>query len=146
MWRWVDLADVIMANPSDRYWQFLVLFSLGLVTMHTLLRPTVDTAVGYTTLLGMLGLGIEATLPLPQLYSNYKSQSCKGFRLSVLGNWLFGDAMKMMFFFMNDADAVPWAFKLCGCFQACCDVGLGVQYALYGEGQGGIEREVHHLP
>lgn len=55
-----------------------------------------------------------------------------GFRLSVLANWLVGDAFKMTFFFLKDSDAVPWAFKACGLFQAGCDVLLGVQYALYG--------------
>ena len=55
----------------------------------------------------------------------------------MLANWLFGDAMKMGFFFLSDAGKVPWAFKACGCFQAACDVGLGVQYWVYGEGKEG---------
>ena len=42
--------------------------------------------------------------------------------------------MKMGFFFLSDAGKVPWAFKACGCFQAACDVGLGVQYWMYGDG------------
>ncbi|MCJ1441051.1 MAG: hypothetical protein MMC23_001537 [Stictis urceolatum] len=102
-WRW---------RGQRLYWQFLLLFTTTLLTLQILLSPNPDKGKAYTTLLGTLGLGIEATLPLPQLYSNYNSQSCKGFRLSVLANWLLGDAMKMGFFFMNDADAVPWAFKL----------------------------------
>ena len=53
-----------------------------------------------------------------------------------MGNWLFGDAMKMFYFFASEPGRVPWAFKACGCFQAACDVGLGVQYWLYGEGEG----------
>ena len=40
----------------------------------------------------------------------------------------------MGFFFASDSAKVPWAFKLCGCFQAICDVGLGVQWWAYGDG------------
>lgn len=55
--------------------------------------------------------------------------------------------MKMGFFFMSEPGKVPWAFKLCGIFQACCDVGLGAQYWVYGDGQedmarkGGLEKD-----
>lgn len=42
--------------------------------------------------------------------------------------------MKMGFFFLSDVNKVPWAFKMCGVFQACCDAGLGVQYLIYGDG------------
>ncbi len=73
-------------------------------------------------------------IALPQLYSNYTSQSCKGFRLSVLGNWLLGDTMKMSYFFLQDSSTVPLAFKACGVFQAFCDLGLGAQYCIYGNG------------
>ena len=53
----------------------------------------------------------------------------------MLANWLVGDAFKMVFFFAKGADQVPWAFKLCGIFQACCDCLLGVQFALWGDGE-----------
>jgi hypothetical protein len=56
----------------------------------------------------------------------------------VLANWLLGDALKMGFFFLNGDGTVPLAFKLCGCFQAACDVGLGIQWWMYGDG---IEEE-----
>ena len=29
---------------------------------------------------------------------------------------------------------MPWAFKACGCFQAACDVCLGLQWWVYGDG------------
>lgn len=41
--------------------------------------------------------------------------------------------MKMFWFFTATTE-IPWAFKLCGIFQACCDMFLGVQYWIYGEG------------
>lgn len=122
------------ANPSaSRYWEYLLGLTLSLLVIHTFIRPTAASL--YTNLIGYVGLAIEAVLPLPQISSNQRAQSCKGFRLSVLVNWLLGDAMKMGFFFMSEPGKVPWAFKLCGIFQACCDVGLGAQYWAYGDGK-----------
>jgi hypothetical protein len=85
--------------------------------------------------LGYIALAIEATLPLPQIVANQRRKCCKGFRLSVLGNWLIGDAFKMVFFFTKGQNAIPWAFKLCGVFQACCDMYLGIQYYMFGDGE-----------
>ncbi len=52
----------------------------------------------------------------------------------MLANWLVGDALKMGFFVLAGEDRVPWAFKLCGAFQAGCDMGLGVQWWVFGNG------------
>lgn len=41
--------------------------------------------------------------------------------------------MKMLWFF-TATSSIPWPFKLCGIFQACCDSYLGVQYLMYGDG------------
>jgi hypothetical protein len=123
-------------DPIHSYWEFLLLLPLSLLIIHTLLRPTSHSL--YTHLIGYLGLAIEAILPLPQIFANQRAKSCKGFRVSVLANWLLGDAMKMGFFFTSDAGKVPWAFKMCGIFQACCDAGLGVQYWVYGDGPGEV--------
>ena len=49
--------------------------------------------------------------------------------------------MKMGFFFMSEPGKIPWSFKLCGIFQACCDVGLAGQYWIYGEGQENVARK-----
>ena len=88
----------------------------------------------YSVLLGYIGLSIEATLPLPQIFVNAQSRSCRGFRFSVLATWLLGDAMKMFWFFTSTTD-IPLIFKVCGMFQASCDCFLGVQYWMYGEGE-----------
>lgn len=119
------------------YWQFLAYFTVALAVLQFLLRGS-DL---YTQLQGYVALGIEAMLPIPQILANQRSRSCKGFRLSVLANWLIGDAFKMTFFFLSES-SVPWAFKLCGLFQACCDSYLGVQYWMYGEGEGLMENEL----
>ena len=95
----------------------------------------------FTQMQGYIALSVEAVLPIPQILSNHRSQSCKGFRLSVLVNWLIGDAFKMTYFFLSEG-GVPWAFKLCGLFQATCDCYLGVQYWMYGEGKALMDGEL----
>ncbi|EXJ91585.1 alpha 1,3-glucosidase [Capronia epimyces CBS 606.96] len=123
-WQW--------SNPKS-YFQFLAYFASVLLAVHVLL-PFVSRSPVYISFLGYVGLAVEAILPVPQIIKNHRAQSCKGFRLSVIVNWLAGDAMKMSYFFLS-SDYIPWPFRLCGMFQACCDSYLGVQYYMYGEGQ-----------
>ena len=91
-------------------------------------------------MVGYVGLSVEATLPLPQILANARTRSCKGFRVSVLASWLLGDGMKMFWFFTSSTE-IPWAFKLCGIFQAGCDCFLGIQYLMYGSGEGKIKSD-----
>lgn len=99
----------------------------------------------YSVLLGYIGLSVEATLPLPQIFANARLRSCKGFRLSVLASWLAGDAMKMFWFFTSTTE-IPWAFKLCGIFQAGCDCFLGIQYLMYGNGDHKVKDDDAAVP
>ena len=105
---------------------FITLIALELIVspMHTLYKP-------YSELVGYVGLSVEATLPLPQIFANARSRSCKGFRLSVLASWLGGDLMKMFWFFTATTE-IPLAFKMCGIFQMFCDIFLGGQYFMFG--------------
>ena len=41
--------------------------------------------------------------------------------------------MKMSYFFLSK-ELIPWPFRLCGMFQACCDSYLGLQFYMYGSG------------
>ncbi|KAF4555174.1 PQ loop repeat-containing protein 1 [Elsinoe fawcettii] len=120
-WQW---------RSSQPYWSFLAYYTLVLLVLGIFIGDSKK----YIELQGYVALSIEAMLPLPQIASNQRNRSCKGFRLSVLLNWLIGDALKMSFFFLAESD-IPWAFKLCGIFQALCDCYLGVQYWMFGEGQ-----------
>lgn len=106
-----------------------------LMTCELVFAPFDGLYSSYSAFIGYLGLAIEATLPLPQILVNRRTKSCKGFRLSVLVNWLAGDFMKLLWFFTASSE-IPWPFKLCGMFQACCDSFLGVQYLMYGDGSG----------
>ncbi|KAK0719921.1 hypothetical protein B0H67DRAFT_484453 [Lasiosphaeris hirsuta] len=116
------------------YWQFLLTLFIGLTVCELILAPVHSLYPAYSSLIGYVGLGIEATLPIPQIVSNSRSRSCKGFRVSVLGSWLVGDTMKMAWFFTSST-SIPAAFKVCGIFQAGCDAFLGVQYFMYGNGE-----------
>ncbi|KAJ4414845.1 hypothetical protein N0V82_007693 [Gnomoniopsis sp. IMI 355080] len=116
------------------YWQFLLYLFITLTALELILAPFTGLYAMYSVLLGYIGLSVEATLPLPQIFSNMRSRSCKGFRVSVLASWLAGDTMKMFWFFTSTTQ-IPWAFKLCGIFQACCDAFLGIQYLMYGGGE-----------
>jgi hypothetical protein len=122
-----------MARP---YWSFLTYFTGGLLILQVLLG-TSPLFLPYTALLGYVALAIEATLPLPQLYSNWKRRGCKGFRVSVIANWLVGDVFKMWFFFASGSGegGVPVAFKISGVLQMLCDIGLGVQWWVFGDGE-----------
>lgn len=116
------------------YWQFLLALFISLTILELLIGPFDSIYPSYSSLIGYIGLSVEATLPLPQLVANARSRSCKGFRFSVLASWLLGDAMKMFWFFTSTT-SIPWAFKLCGIFQAICDLMIGVQYLIYGDQQ-----------
>lgn len=112
------------------YWQFLAYYTVTLAALQVLF----GSSELYVATQGYVALSVEAILPIPQILENQRSRSSKGFRLSVLVNWLVGDAFKMTYFFLSEG-GVPWAFKLCGLFQAACDCYLGVQYWMYGEGE-----------
>lgn len=140
-WQW---------RSTRPYWSFVTYFTAGLLVLHLLLSPT-RFFVPYTDLLGMVALAIEATLPLPQLLANWQRRGCKGFRPSVIANWVIGDTFKMWFFFASAKGEVPWAFKACGIFQATCDAGLAIQYLVWGDGPEGVsgvgrEKELRSPP
>lgn len=117
-----------------RYYQFLLYLTLCLFVIHVFLPP-ISGSPAYISLLGYVGLAVEATLPLPQIFKNHQARSCKGFRLSVIINWLLGDMMKMSYFFFS-TEVIPWAFRLCGIFQMACDLYLGLQFYMYGDKSG----------
>ncbi|KAI9685052.1 MAG: hypothetical protein M1822_005444 [Bathelium mastoideum] len=123
-WRWRSMRP---------YWISVAYYIVALVALQLLL----GWSSWFSVLQGYIALGVEATLPLPQVLANEKARSCKGFRLSVLVNWLLGDAMKMMYFFLAPSP-IPWAFKLCGLFQSACDAYLGVQYWKFEAGKSGV--------
>lgn len=126
--------EIITADNIHSYWQFLLYLFIGLTVLELIVAPMESLYPTYWSLLGFIGLGVEATLPLPQLLANYRSKSSRGFRVSLLASWILGDALKMYWFFTSTTE-IPWSFKICGMFQAACDLGLGVQYMIYGDNE-----------
>lgn len=103
-------------------------FIIATTILHLLFGSS-DFFVG---LLGYCALGIEATLPIPQVLANQKARSCKGFRLSVLVAWLLGDIMKTAFFLSSEN--IGPQFKICAGIQFALDAYLGVQFWMFGNG------------
>ncbi|KAJ5182950.1 hypothetical protein N7492_000566 [Penicillium capsulatum] len=131
-WQW---------RNTKPYWLFLAYFNLGLLLLHLTPISESDT---YISILGCVGLAVEATLPLPQIWANYQSGSCKGFRLSVVAAWIIGDTMKMSYFFFSTED-IPLVFKVCGVFQCACDFFLGFQFWMYSRTPGKVASNSHEL-
>ncbi|KAK8012689.1 PQ-loop repeat-containing protein 1 [Apiospora marii] len=116
------------------YWQSLLYFFIGLTVLELLLAPFSGIYPAYSSFIGYVGLSVEATLPIPQLLANARTRTSKGLRVSVLASWIIGDMMKMFWFFTSTTE-IPWSFKICGMFQAGCDLLLGVQYLMWGNGE-----------
>lgn len=82
----------------------------------------------YVTLIGMMSLGLESTLPIPQALSNYRQRSLKGFRPTVLISWVVGDILKLGYVVATNA---PWQFKACAVFQISIDFVILYQAWIY---------------
>jgi hypothetical protein len=140
---WRRPYDFWQWRSPKPYWQFLIYLLAFLSACELLLSPLETVYPAYSAAIGYIGLSVEAILPLPQIYTNIKAGCIKGFRLSILASWLAGDAMKMTWFFTSTTP-IPWPFKMCGIFQACCDSTLGVQYWWYGSsGQSAVVVKDH---
>ncbi|KAM0297681.1 hypothetical protein HYE67_007148 [Fusarium culmorum] len=120
-WQW---------RSPRRYWQAIMYFAAALVVLELLLSQMPGLYAVYANAIGCIGLGVEATLPIPQILINARTKSSKGLRLSVLAAWIGGDTMKLFWFFTSKSE-IPWSFKISGMFQASCDFFLGFQYLIY---------------
>ncbi|KAG8907665.1 hypothetical protein FRB99_002743 [Tulasnella sp. 403] len=83
----------------------------------------------FVSSLGFFALGLESTLPLPQLYSNYRQKSLYGFRMSTLVGWVAGDSFKTAYFFFQGS---PLQFRVCAIFQLTVDFAIVLQRVVYG--------------
>ncbi|CAI4210403.1 unnamed protein product [Parascedosporium putredinis] len=63
------------------YWNFLLYLSVTLFVCEFLLSPFSSVYTGYATLLGYLGLAIEATLPIPQILANASRHDPLAFKM-----------------------------------------------------------------
>lgn len=113
-------------SNDELYWSFLVKFSVWLVILQFLF----GSYPLYVDTIGLVGLLIEAVLPLPQIIKNHQRQSVDGFRLSLLVSWLGGDLAKLAFFLSGKAE-ISSQFIMCSVIQTSLDCFVGVQYLYF---------------
>ncbi|KAJ4473707.1 hypothetical protein J3R30DRAFT_3296251 [Lentinula aciculospora] len=122
------------SNRLLSFWQWssytqYIEFLAGLILCQAILFLIFGRLTIFVTLLGFFALGLESTLPIPQLISNYKQRSLYGFRMSTLLGWLGGDSFKTVYFFLQGS---PLQFKVCAIFQLSIDFAILGQRIMYG--------------
>ncbi|ESK97733.1 pq loop repeat protein [Moniliophthora roreri MCA 2997] len=115
-WQW---------NSYTQYLEFLA----GLILLEAILFLIFGRSETYVFIIGFLALGMESTLPIPQLISNQKRRSLYGFRMSTLLGWLGGDTYKAVYFFLKHS---PLQFKVCAIFQLSVDIAIVCQRLIFG--------------
>ncbi|TFY55185.1 hypothetical protein EVJ58_g8408 [Rhodofomes roseus] len=105
------------------FWQWptytqYIEFLAGFILCQAILFLIFGRSQPFVFILGMVALGVESTLPIPQMISNHKQRSLYGFRLSTLLGWVGGDAFKTVYFFLQNS---PLQFKICSIFQLSID-------------------------
>ncbi|CAE6478060.1 unnamed protein product [Rhizoctonia solani] len=116
------------------FWQWpsygtYIEFLAGLIVVLTIVELIFGRMSWFVNALGFFALGLESTLPIPQLYSNYRQKSLHGFRMSTLLGWVGGDAYKTVYFFLQSS---PLQFKVCAIFQLSIDFAIVAQRIYYG--------------
>lgn len=120
-WQW---------NSPAAYWIFLGLFTILLVFLHISIGTR---SLLYVQTIGLVGLLLEAVLPLPQILINHHRHSVSGFRLSLLANWLGGDISKLFYYMLGTTSPEKLAsqFIFCVTIQTVLDLFAGWQYVYY---------------
>lgn len=115
-WQWIHLSDYIY---------FLIIFILFISSLSNIIGFENET---YTEVLGYLAAGVEATLGLPQVYSNLKEGSTGSLSVAMIIIWLFGDSAKTIYFYSKNS---PSQLIYCGLFQLFIDVVIILQIVKY---------------
>ncbi|KAF9478284.1 hypothetical protein BDN70DRAFT_836365, partial [Pholiota conissans] len=115
-WQW---------SSYSQYIEFLA----GLILCQAIVFLILGRSPTFVSILGFAALGLESTLPIPQLLSNYRQRSLYGFRMSTLIGWVGGDSFKTVYFFMQGS---PLQFQVCAIFQLSVDVAIIFQRFIYG--------------
>lgn len=78
-------------------------FLLGLTAVMTVatLFMQIFTFGYFGEMIGLLSMGIESTLGLPQLISNYQTKSVQGLSFTMISMWFMGDFGKTVYFIME---------------------------------------------
>jgi uncharacterized protein with PQ loop repeat len=81
------------------------------MTVLTLIFQLLNVSL-FGDLVGLVSMTIEATLGLPQMYSNWSTKSVKGLSYTMIGMWFLGDFSKTLYFIFevlsaNSGAALP---------------------------------------
>ncbi|KAI8337112.1 hypothetical protein BC941DRAFT_426740 [Chlamydoabsidia padenii] len=124
LWRWNGLKRFWSWEYYLDYLNCLLIFTTVIGVLYLFLhRFNV-----FIEILGVLSLGIESTLPLPQCISNFMRKGTAGFSLLVLGSWFLGDSFKLFYFIYTHA---PAQFDICGGIQLGIDTVIVFQFIWY---------------
>ena len=110
-WAWTDFGSFVSA------WATIVAV-LCVVTVLGSNSELVAQGVG------MLALGLEATMGLPQLLQNAARGSTEGLSTVLILGWVAGDLVKVATYITTHA---PWQFLLCVAVQITCDCSILAQ-------------------
>ncbi|KAG2221685.1 hypothetical protein INT45_002723 [Circinella minor] len=111
----------------DHYLDY-VNFLLGFTTTIAVAYQLFGYHAWFIETLGVLSLGIESTLPLPQCVSNFKRRSTTGFSAIVMATWFLGDSFKLFYFIFTRS---PVQFYICGAVQLTIDSLIVMQAILF---------------
>ncbi|KAL7748272.1 hypothetical protein RI367_006231 [Sorochytrium milnesiophthora] len=102
-WKWPLFIHYIL---------FLGALTLALGATGTLF----GRSAWYAKLLGVLSLGVEACVPMPQAYNNYIRKSTQGLSMFIVCGWFLGEIGKLAFHIYIRA---PLPFFMCGVVHFC---------------------------
>lgn len=114
-WKWDSLAV---------YMEFLA----GFIVVMGVIYAGLKGFDVYIEALGGIALGLEATLPIPQIIANFRRRSTAGFSDFVLAGWLGGDIFKTGFYITRDS---PAQFTVCGAATVLLDLVVLAQRIIY---------------
>ncbi|KAI7888910.1 uncharacterized protein EV154DRAFT_565941 [Mucor mucedo] len=121
--RWYERTFWGWDNYLD-YVNCLLMFTSVIGVLYIFLHPYSM----FIEALGFLSLGLESTLPVPQLLTNFKHRNTDGFSLLILASWFLGDGFKAFYFFYNHS---PIQFVACALIQLSFDTIIVFQLILF---------------
>ncbi|KAJ3364603.1 hypothetical protein GGF31_008991 [Allomyces arbusculus] len=120
-----DYTSAFWAWPHfSQYVAFCAALAGGLWLLHLMF----GSSSAYADLVGAVALGIEATVPMPQAWNNYKRKSTFGLSWIVIMSWFGGDLFKIGYYIASGA---PAQFTMCGFVQFSVDVIICYQVRIF---------------
>lgn len=116
-WQW---------DEGSKYWSFLFKFAAFFGVVTAIFHGNEK----FGSFIGILGLFIEALLPLPQILLLNRFQSVKNFKVILLLSWLCGDCTKITYLLYGTTN-ISIIFIIAALFQMSLDIIIAFQYFHY---------------